>query len=169
MELTSLVIVLAAESQSSKSPVFSAHFVCKVCQQHHAGAMGPMLPQCHRSVCEHVGRKKKTTSFHRCLLLGRQIQVGDWKPVCKLHERIPFELSWRTGIVPGHVVLDALHPQGTHVSCSCVSIYLSICPSVCLSVYLSICKIENKAILQDFLVFQTFGLIFTLCIPTCVC
>ena len=40
-------------------------------------------------------------------------------------------------------------------SCSCLSIYLSIylsvCLSACLSIYLSICKLENEAILRDFL------------------
>ena len=40
----------------------------------------------------------------------------------------------------------------------CLSIYLSLCLSVylslCLSVYLSICKLDNQAILRDFLIVQ---------------
>ena len=34
-----------------------------------------------------------------------------------------------------------------------LSIYLSL--SVCLSIYLSMCKIENEALLRDFLIFRT--------------
>ena len=44
----------------------------------------------------------------------------------------------------------------------CLSIYLSLCHSIslslylCLSIYLSICKLENEAILRDFLNFWTW-------------
>ena len=37
-----------------------------------------------------------------------------------------------------------------------LSIYLSVCLSVYLSIYLSICKLENEAILRDFLGFWTW-------------
>ena len=37
-----------------------------------------------------------------------------------------------------------------------LSIYLSVYLSVCLSIYLSICKLENEAILRDFLSFWTW-------------
>ena len=35
----------------------------------------------------------------------------------------------------------------------CVSVCLPACLSVCLSVCLSLCKLENAAILRDFLIF----------------
>ena len=33
---------------------------------------------------------------------------------------------------------------------------MSLCLSVCLSIYLSICRLENKAILRDFFIFQSW-------------
>ena len=37
-----------------------------------------------------------------------------------------------------------------------LSTYLSISRSVCLSIYLSICKLENRTILRDFFIFQSW-------------